>query len=109
VVHLADKEVFEITIPSKTQANLMIGRPSLMAVRGEAARIIEEANAGIVVEPCQPERLAQAALQLASLSKEELRAMGERAQIYYQKNMSMDKGVRSVDGLLRAVTGAQRD
>lgn len=105
LVHLADEEVFEITIPSKTQAHLMVGRPSLMAVRGEAARIIDEAKAGLVVEPCRPEQLADAAIKLATMPKEELRSMAERAHAYYRNNMSMDKGVASVHQLLCSVAG----
>lgn len=103
LVHLADEPVFEITIPSKTQAYLMMGRPILMAVKGEAARIVQDAGAGIVVEPCQPASLAQAALAMATLPAEELEAMGERGRLYYREKMSMENGVRSVDEMLRKI------
>jgi colanic acid biosynthesis glycosyl transferase WcaI len=105
LVHLADSKVFEITIPSKTQAHLMVGRPTLMAVKGEASRIVEDADAGMVIEPCQPHRLAEAALEISHLPSEQLQAMGERGRIYYQSRMSMDKGVRSIDQLLHAIAG----
>lgn len=104
LVHLADSEVFEITIPSKTQAYLLAGRPTLMAVRGEASRIISEAAAGIVAEPCQPQSLADAALQMSRMPTDQLRDMGERGRVYYQSRMSMENGVQSIDQLLHAVT-----
>lgn len=100
LVHLADEPVFEITIPSKTQAYLMMGRPILMAVKGEAARIVQDAGAGMVVEPCKPAALAQTALAMATLPPEELAAMGERGDLYYREKMSMENGVRSVDAML---------
>ena len=40
LVHLRDDPLFEITLPSKTQAYLAAGRPILMAVRGDAADLV---------------------------------------------------------------------
>ena len=37
LVHLQDDPLFRITIPSKAQAYLAVGRPILMAVAGDAA------------------------------------------------------------------------
>lgn len=103
LVHLADEPVFEITIPSKTQAYLMAGRPILMAVKGEAGRIVKEAGAGIVVEPCKPDALAQAAITMANLPKHDLDLMGECGRRYYQEKMSMENGVASVDAMLKEI------
>lgn len=107
LVHLADEPVFEITIPSKTQAYLMMGRPVLMAVKGEAGRIVHEAGAGIVVEPCKPDALAQAAMAMATLPKDDLEAMGERGSLYYREKMSMENGVTSVDAMLRQIVSGR--
>jgi glycosyltransferase involved in cell wall biosynthesis len=103
LVHLADAKVFEITIPSKTQAYMKVGRPILMAVKGEAAGIVRDAGAGVVVDPCQPERLAEAALQMSSMPREELDAMGQRGREYYMTKMSMENGVRQVDSVLNQI------
>ena len=51
LVHLRDDPLFSITIPSKTQAYLMTGRPVLMGVRGDAAKLVEDAGAGVVFSP----------------------------------------------------------
>ena len=40
LVHLKDDPLFRITIPSKTQAYLALGRPVLMAVAGDAAALV---------------------------------------------------------------------
>ncbi|WP_194727114.1 glycosyltransferase family 4 protein [Noviherbaspirillum malthae] len=103
LVHLADEPVFEITIPSKTQAYLMQGKPILMAVRGEAAQIIVKAQAGIAVDPCNPKQLAEAAIAMSTLASTELCAMGARGRAFYQKHMSMAAGVQNVDTMLKAI------
>lgn len=103
LVHLANDPVFDITIPQKTQAYMLAGRPILMAVGGEAGDIVRNAGAGVVVQPCQPEQLAQAAIVLSELAHEELQAMATRGRQYYLEKMSMQNGVDSVNALLNAV------
>lgn len=103
LVHLADEPVFEITIPQKTQAYMLAGRPILMAVRGEAGEIIKDAGAGLVVEPCKPEQLAAAATAMSRLPAHDLRDMANRGLAFYKANMSMENGVRAVDELLKSV------
>lgn len=107
LVHLADDPVFEITIPSKLQAYMMIGRPIIMAVKGEGAAIVQSARAGVTLEPCQPEKLAQTALAISRLSTEELNAMGARGKAYYGTNMSMKNGVNSIDAIFRSVLNSE--
>lgn len=103
LVHLVDDPVFEITIPSKLQAYLMVGRPIIMAVNGEAACILDEAQAGIAVEPCQPDKLAKAVSELANLDRDSLRRYGEKGREYYNSKMSMKRGIGAVDSMLRDV------
>lgn len=103
LVHLADEPVFEITIPQKTQAYMLAGRPILMAVRGEAGEIIKDAGAGFVVEPCKPEPLAAAATAMSRLPADELKEMADRGSAFYKANMSMENGVRAIDDLLKSV------
>ncbi len=103
LVHLANDPVFEITIPSKLQAYLMIGRPIIMAVNGEAASIVKEAKAGVAVEPCQPDKLAEAVSELAILGRDELKLQGDNGRRYYKKNMSMKRGIDAVDAMLKNV------
>ncbi|WP_024367326.1 glycosyltransferase family 4 protein [Arthrobacter sp. TB 26] len=60
-----DWKSFETTIPSKTYEVLAIGRHVTAIVKGEAARIIEEAEAGDIV-PSTPEAVAALWRQLAA-------------------------------------------
>ena len=59
-----EDELFEITIPSKTQAYMAAGKPILMAVKGDAAKLIDEANCGLVIAPENPIALVASVLRL---------------------------------------------
>jgi colanic acid biosynthesis glycosyl transferase WcaI len=93
LVHLSKDPLFEITIPSKTQAYMAVGKPLLMAVNGDAADLISQSCGGIVAESENAEELAKAAEQLASLSPEQLKKMGDSAQGFYKKHMALSVGV----------------
>ena len=92
LVHLRDDPLFSITLPSKTQAYMAAGRPILMAVRGEAASLIEKARAGIACTPEDPESIAAAVGQFCRMPRQELDAMGERGRAFYQAELSLEVG-----------------
>ncbi len=100
LVHLRDDPLFAITIPSKTQAYLAIGRPILMGVRGDAAKLVELAGAGINFTPEDPTSLAAAVVTLSGLSVEARNAMGAAGSAFYNDNLSFDKGVKNLEGVL---------
>jgi hypothetical protein len=60
-----DWKSFETTVPSKTYEVLSVGRHVTAIVKGEAARIIDAAEAGDIV-PSSPEAVAQLWRQLAA-------------------------------------------
>lgn len=93
LVHLKDEPLFEITVPSKTQAYLMAERPILMGVRGDAAALVQDARAGLVFEPQCPDQLAAAVLALKELTVEERRVLAGSGSRFYRENLSLDIGV----------------
>lgn len=103
LVHLRDDPLFRVTIPSKTQAYMAVGRPILLAVRGDAAALIEECGGGITVAPGDPESLAAAADALAALPAERLAEMGRRARAYYEAHLSIEHGVARFGQMFRKV------
>lgn len=94
LVHLRANNLFEITLPSKTQAYMYAGKPVVMAVKGEAARLIEAAQAGLSVKPEDPEDLVRAVEHLAGLTEIERRSIGRRGREYYLRELAMDKGMK---------------
>jgi glycosyltransferase involved in cell wall biosynthesis len=93
LVHLRRDPLFQITIPSKTQAYMAVGKPLLMAVDGDAADLVRQSGGGIVATSEDAESIANAAQSLAMLAPEELTAMGHRAQEYYREQLALRVGV----------------
>ncbi len=97
LVHLRDDPLFEITIPSKTQAYLAIGRPILMGVRGDAAAMVEEAGAGLTFAPDDVDAFLAAIKTLLAMTQAERMAMGSAGAAYYRKRLAFDIGVRALE------------
>ncbi|MCX9518555.1 glycosyltransferase WbuB, partial [Vibrio cholerae] len=85
--------LFRITIPSRTQANLAIGKPIVMGVKGDAADLIDMAGAGITCEPNNPQSLADAIQQLVEMTSQERDLMGLNGKNFYYDNLSLQQGV----------------
>lgn len=60
LVHLTNWEPLNRTVPSKTYELMSLGVHTTAVVQGEAARLVEELGAGVVVPPETPEALANA-------------------------------------------------
>jgi colanic acid biosynthesis glycosyl transferase WcaI len=104
MVHLRRDPLFEVTIPSKTQAYMAVGRPILLAVAGDAAELVQRSGGGIVAEPQNPESIAAAARTLAGMTREALAAMGARAAQYYDAHLSRERGGAQFASIFEQVT-----
>lgn len=98
LVHLRADPLFDITIPSKTQAYLAIGKPILMGCRGDAADLVRAAGAGIVFAPEQAAALAQAVEELLSLPESARESLGASGRSYYEAHLSLAAGVQAFEG-----------
>ena len=93
-----------MTIPSKTQAYLLAGKPILMAVKGEAANIVKSSRSGITCNPEDINSVRIAIDNLIKMSKEEREEMGDAGKSFYNKEMSMSRGVKKFVQLFKEVT-----
>jgi glycosyltransferase involved in cell wall biosynthesis len=101
LVHLRDFPFLAATIPSKTQVSLASAKPVLMAVRGDAADIVKNADAGITCDPDDPAGMARVMRQFAAMPREELDAMGRRGMLYYQEHLSLEIAGAQMDAIFR--------
>jgi glycosyltransferase involved in cell wall biosynthesis len=92
LVHLKDDPLFSFTIPSKTQAYMAIGKPVLMAVRGDAADLVNEAACGVTALPENPTSLVEAVARLADMTPAERAALGKRSEEFYSARLSLAAG-----------------
>src|SRR5262249_51273588 len=65
VVLLRKTEVFKTVIPTKMLEFMSCARPLILAVDGQARQIVEEAQAGIYVEPEDSQAMAEAIMRLS--------------------------------------------
>jgi len=74
-------------------------RPVVIAVDGQARQIVEEAGAGVFVEPENSEALVKAILDLAE-DPERRRQMGVSGRQYIVKNYSREKTAKDYVAVL---------
>lgn len=94
LVHLKKDPLFEITVPSKTQAYMAMGKPVLMAVAGDAASLVQRAECGCVAISENIESIQQAILKIYHLPASEQLQMGLNARNYYLQELSLESGVK---------------
>ena len=94
LVHLKTDPLFKITIPSKTQAYMAAGKPILMAVEGDASRLVEIAKCGLVAKSEVPEDIAHTVEKFVALDQDHLNRLGLNGMIYYRNHLSSAVGVR---------------
>jgi colanic acid biosynthesis glycosyl transferase WcaI len=103
LVLLKKTEVFKTVIPTKMLEFMSCARPVVLGVDGQARQIIEEAGAGIVIEPENAEALAQAINRLAA--NPELRTtLGQKGREYILRNFSRDQTAEKYAGILARLT-----
>lgn len=88
---LKKSTVFEKTIPAKLQAYLAMKKPIIAVLQGEAAKIIQLSNCGLVEEYGDYTKLANKIRKLMSLSKLEIQKMGENGRNFYDINFLQEK------------------
>jgi glycosyltransferase involved in cell wall biosynthesis len=62
LVHLKNKQLFNVALPSKTFEYMACERPVIVGVKGEIENIINSSKSGIIVEPENPTKLSQTIL-----------------------------------------------
>lgn len=87
LVLLKKTDVFKTVIPTKMLEFMSCARPVIVAVEGQARKIVEEANAGLAIEPENADALAQAIVQLLGDSSLRL-ALGQSGRRYILQHLS---------------------
>lgn len=108
LVSLKKDPIFALTIPSKVQSYMACGRPILASLEGEGARIIEEAQAGMVVTPEDASALAEAVLTLSLMSSSEREGMGQNGRRYFLQEFERNNLLTRLDGWMNELAGKER-
>lgn len=103
LVHLKKDPLFEITVPSKIQAYMAMGKPVLMAVAGDAAALVQKAECGCIAISEDATSLQQAILKAYHLPASERLQMGINAQNFYKQELSLESGVKQFVSIFEKV------
>lgn len=103
LVTLADQPIFAATVPNKVQAYLAAGRPIIACMRGEGARLVTAANAGLASPAEDAPALADAVLRLYKMPAIEREEMGRNGLAYFQVHFHHDRLVDQLIDHLRSV------
>ena len=104
LVYLRNDPLFEITIPSKMQAYMAIGKPIIIGVSGDASNLVQEADCGVVVTPEDTLSLKEGILKLYHLERDKAEEMANNAKIFYQSNLSITTGVKQFIDVFKKVS-----
>jgi glycosyltransferase involved in cell wall biosynthesis len=104
LVTLADEPIFALTVPNKVQAYMAAGRPILVCLNGEGARLVAEAQAGLSVPAQDAKALAAAVLQLYRMPAEKRAQFGANGRRYFKAHFDHDKLVDELMAHLRAMS-----
>jgi len=104
LVLLKKTELFKTVIPTKMLEFMSCGCPVILGVDGQARSILEEARAGLVIEPENSEALVNAMCYLAA-NPELAREMGQRGREYivrkFSRRHTAEKYIRMLEEMLK--------
>ncbi len=107
LVPLADRAELEWAIPSKLLEGMAAGKPVILSARGESAKLLRQAQAGLVVEPDNPKALAEAICRIRE-NPDEGKRMGENGREFVRQNFLRSVLVDKLEKLLVEVAEEKR-
>lgn len=103
IVSLRDTPLFGITIPSKVQSSLALGKAVVASVTGDAARILRDSGAALVAAP---EDTLEIVESIRDAYREGASGLAERGRLglaYYQRTMSQAAGRATLSRIMTDV------
>ena len=103
LVLLKKTEVFKTVIPTKMLEFMSCARPVILGVDGQAREILEEAHAGLVIEPENSDALVDAIRYLAA-NRKEASELGQNGRAHilrkYSRRQTAEKYIRVLERTL---------
>lgn len=83
---LAKSDDLGLTIPAKITSYMAAGKPCLVAIDGEGAKVIDDAHCGLTCPAGDANALYDNIIKLADMPKEQLKRLGENGRKYFNAN-----------------------
>jgi colanic acid biosynthesis glycosyl transferase WcaI len=107
VLCLRDVPLFEDALPTKMLEYMAASRPVVAAAAGDAARLLERADAGIACPPGDPAALA-ASINEATRDPVRAEAMGANGRRYVQAHCSREAFVDKLEAIAAGLAGRRQ-
>jgi glycosyltransferase involved in cell wall biosynthesis len=108
LVSLKADKIFSYTIPSKVQAYMSAGRPIIASLDGEAARIIDEAGAGLTCPAEDLDGLVTCIEQFIAMPKTERERFGLAGRQYFLEHYEMQSQCERLTEILEQRIGKEK-
>lgn len=110
LVSLKDEFIFSLTIPSKVQAYMAVGKPIVTMLNGEGSRVVEEAGCGLTAKSEDYVALADNVRKMYEIEEEKRAKMGNVGREYYERFFAKNIVIDKVNDLLhnKATDGTQQ-
>lgn len=96
LVSLKDEEIYAQTVPAKIQSYLAASKPILASINGEGARVVLEAQAGLVSPAEDAAALAENIEKLYNADATERAAWGASGRRYFLHNFELKGQARAL-------------
>jgi glycosyltransferase involved in cell wall biosynthesis len=106
LVMLKKDDLFKTVIPTKLLEYMACERPVIVAVDGQARQIVEDAGAGVFVEPEDSDALVRAILALAANPRQR-QSMGSNGRKYIVSRFTRERTAQDYLAVLHKVINAR--
>ena len=102
LVSLKKNKIFSLTIPAKIQSYLACCKPVIASLDGVGAKIIIDANCGVVSPAENILVLSEKTKELMTLDKSKHHEMGINARAYYEKEFDRTSLLKKLEVILKS-------
>lgn len=106
IATLQNIEMFSMTYPNKVFDYMAAGRPTILAIDGVIRKVVEDADAGLFVQPGDADALANAIVYAAE-HRDRAREMGAHARAYVMEHFDRNDHARQFAGLIARLASGQ--
>ena len=103
LLSFSNDENINKTVPFKLLGYLASGKPIISSANGATADIIQESGSGISTSPGDPDELVKTIMKIKSMSKNEIKIMGENGKNYFMKHFDQNQRVKELEDILKGL------
>ncbi|MGH2116682.1 glycosyltransferase family 4 protein [Aerococcus sp. L_32] len=101
LITLNSSEIYDMTIPAKTQSLMACGKPLLVAANGEVQEIVRNSASGLYGDAGDVEKLVSNIIKFYEMTEKDLERLSKNSKKYYDTNFDKKQLMDKLEWLLR--------